>query len=86
VGEALRLSDAYRQPAGLCNAIRLRDWLREKSKDEISLREIMQFGPAPLLQKAQAEAALATLVDYGHLTKRGDGRGARWALAVEATQ
>jgi hypothetical protein len=59
VGEALRLSDAYRQSPSMRNAIRLRDWLATKGKREVSLREITQFGPAPLRQKAQAEAALA---------------------------
>ena len=83
VGEALRLSDAYRGPASLRNAIRLRDWLLTKGKREASLREVMQYDPAPIRQKAQAEAALATLVDYGHLTRQGDGRGARWTLAAD---
>ena len=82
VGEALRLSDAYRQPASLRNAIRLRDWLLTKGKREVSLREVMQYGPAPVRLKAQAEAALAELEDYGHVTRQGDGRGARWTLAA----
>jgi hypothetical protein len=90
VDEALRLSDGYRQPVGLRNAIRLLDWVRkwlqEKGKRETSLREIMQFGPSPVRQKAEAEAALATLVDYGHLTRQGDGRGARWTLAMVTGQ
>jgi hypothetical protein len=86
VDEALRLSDGYRQPTGLRNAIRLRDWLLAKGKREISVREIMQRGPSPIRQKAEAEAALATLVDYGHLTRQGDGRGARWTLATGTAQ
>ena len=46
----------------------------------------MQFGPSSVRGKAEAEAALATLVDYGHLTRQGDGRGARWTLTAEAAQ
>ena len=53
VDEALRLSDAYRQPPGLRNAIRLLDWLRAKGKRETSVREIMQFGPSPVRRKAK---------------------------------
>jgi hypothetical protein len=84
VDEALRLSDAYRQSPGLRNAIRLLDWLRAKGKRETSIREIMQFGPSPVRQKGEAEAALAKLTDYGHLARQGDGRGAKWTLAPEA--
>jgi hypothetical protein len=90
VDEALRLSDGYRQPAGLRNAIRLLDWLRkwlqEKGKREISLRDIMQFGPSPVRQKDKAEAALAKLEEYGHVTRQGEGRGARWTLATGTAQ
>ena len=86
VGEALRLSDAYRRPASLRNAIRLRDWLVAKGKREVSLREVMQYGPAPVRLKTQAEAALANLEEYGHVTRHGDGRGARWTLTAEAAQ
>ena len=86
VGEALRLSDAYRRPASLRNAFRLRDWLLSKGKREVSLREVMQYGPAPVRLKTQAEAALANLEAYGHVTRHGDGHGASWALTVEAGQ
>jgi hypothetical protein len=84
VDEALRLSDTYRQSPGLRNAVRLLDWLRAKGKRETSVREIMQFGPSPVRQKSEAEAALAKLEEYGHLTRHGDGRGAKWTLAAEA--
>jgi hypothetical protein len=86
VGEALRLSDAYGQAPRLRNAIRLRDWLQAKGKRETSIREIMQFGPSPIRVKAEAEAALAELEEHGWLTRQGDGRGARWTLAAEASQ
>ncbi len=83
VDEALRLSDAYRQSPGLRNAIRLLDWLRAKGKRETSVRDLMQFGPRPRT-KGEVEAALAMLEEHFHLTRHGDGRGARWTLATEA--
>jgi Protein of unknown function (DUF3987) len=86
VDEALRLYDAYRQSPGLRNAIRLLDWLQAKGKHEVSLREIMQFGPSPVRQKAEAEAALAKLEEHFHVARQGDGRGARWTLTAEAAQ
>jgi len=84
VAESLRLSDTYRLPPSLRNAIRLLDWLQAKGKRETSVREIMQFGPSSLRRKAEVETALASLEDYGHLARQGDGRGARWTR-VEAS-
>ena len=52
VSEALRLSGMHRQPPGLRNAIKLHEWLLAKGKTEISLREIMQFGPSQVRSKA----------------------------------
>jgi hypothetical protein len=80
---ALRLSAAYRQPAGLRNTIRLLDWLRRKGKRETSLREIMQLGPH-LGRSAKPKAALAMLEEHDWLTGYGDRRSARWTLAAEA--
>ena len=86
VGEALRLSDAYREPPSLRNARRLLDWLKARGKRESSIRDIMQFGPSSLRVKAEAEAALAVLEEHGYLTRQGDRRGAKWALTAEASQ
>lgn len=86
VVEALRLSDTYRLPPSLRNAIRLLDWLQAKRKRETSLREIMQFGPLPVRRKADAEAALAVLEGHNHLKRHGDGRGAKWTLTAELPQ
>jgi hypothetical protein len=86
VGEALRLSDAYREPPSLRRARRLVDWLKAKGKRETSIREIMQFGPSSLRGKAEAHAALAVLEEHDYLTRQGDGRGTRWALTAEASQ
>jgi Protein of unknown function (DUF3987) len=86
VDEALRLSDAYRQPPRLRNASRLLDWLQAKGKCETSIREIMQFGPSPVRTKAEAQAALAELEEHGWLMRQGDGRSMRWTLAAEVSQ
>jgi hypothetical protein len=85
VGEALRLAD-YRLPTKLRNAVRLLDWLRAKGTTDITVRRIMQFGPASVRKKADAEAALGVLEDHGWLTRQGEGRHARWTLAAEAAQ
>jgi hypothetical protein len=84
LAEALRLSEAYRLPASLRNAIRVLEWLQAKGKREITVREIMQFGPSSLRRKADAEAALAVLEGHGHYARQGEGRGARW-ICVEAS-
>jgi hypothetical protein len=61
LGEALRLAGQHRLPPAVENAIKLLDWLRAKSKTEIALREIMQFGPKPVRGKAEAEAAIVSI-------------------------
>jgi Protein of unknown function (DUF3987) len=86
LAEALRLSGAHRQPLSLRNAIKLLDWLRGKGKTEISLRDLMQFGPSSVRTKSEAEAAIGKLEDHGWLVKSGEGRGARWTLVSEAKQ
>jgi Protein of unknown function (DUF3987) len=78
VFEALRLSGAHRQPPALRNAIKLLEWLRAKHKSQVTRSEIMQFGPASLRQKADADAASATLEDHGWLVRAGDGKAAKW--------
>jgi hypothetical protein len=41
------------------------DWLRERRDDVIGFREIVQFGPAPVLTKSAAEEALSILMMHG---------------------
>jgi hypothetical protein len=74
VFEALRLSGAHRQPQALRHAIKLLDWLRAKHKTQVTRSEIMQFGPASVRQKADADAASAVLEDHGWLVRAGDGK------------
>jgi hypothetical protein len=80
VGEALRLSGVHRLPPRLRNAIKLLEWLTAKHKTEVTRSEIMQFGPACVRQKVDADAALATLDDHGWLVRADDGKAAKWDI------
>lgn len=86
LSEALRLGGLVRQPPGLRNAIRLLEWFQAKGRAEVSRSEIMQFGPAVVRQKKEADAALTILEDHGLLMRSGDGRGAKWTLTPEGPQ
>jgi TPR repeat protein len=86
VGEALRFSGVHRQPPRLRNAIKLHEWLKAKGKTEVTRSEIMQFGPAPLRQKAEADAALATLEEHGLMVRANDSKAAKWTVIQEATR
>jgi hypothetical protein len=80
LSEALRLSGAARQTPALRNAVKLSDWLRAKGKSEIALRDVLNSGPNVLRSKAAAEQAIALLEEHGHITRRGEGRSARWTV------
>jgi Protein of unknown function (DUF3987) len=86
VFEALRLSGAHRQPPPLRNAIKLLEWLKAKRKAEVTRSEIMQFGPACVRQKADADAASATLEDHGWLVRAGDSKAAKWDVVKGPAQ
>ena len=75
-----------RQPPGLRNAIKLLEWFQAKRRAEVSRSEIMQFGPAAVRQKREADAALTILEDHGLLMRSGDGRGTKWMLTPEEPQ
>jgi len=47
------------------------NWLRERGKDVIAFREILQFRPSPL--RKPADAALAVLMDHGWITDAFEG-------------
>jgi hypothetical protein len=87
LNEALRLSGLHRQPQSLRNAIKLLEWMKTKEKTEISIREVMQFGPKPVRTKAEAEAAIARLEDHYWLIRQGEGsRGAKWTVVKGTDQ
>jgi hypothetical protein len=85
VSEALRLSGAHRQSPAIRNAIKLHEWLKAKRKTEVTRSEVMQFGPAPVRQKAEADAALATLEEHGWIVRARDSKAAKWAVVQGAT-
>jgi hypothetical protein len=82
----LRLSGVHRQSPRLRNAIKLHEWLKVKRKTEVTRSEVMQFGPAPVRQKAEADAALATLEEHGLIVRASDSKAAKWTVVQEATQ
>jgi hypothetical protein len=84
LSEALRLSGWNRMPPRLRNAIRLLDWLRAKKKTEIKRSEIMQFGPATVRQKADADTALVILEEHGWLTRVIEAKPTKWNVVQEA--
>ena len=86
VFEALRLSGAHRQPPTLRHAIKLLEWLRAKHRTQVTRSEIMQFGPASVRQKADADPASAVLEDHGWLVRAGDGKAAKWDVAQGPAQ
>jgi Protein of unknown function (DUF3987) len=84
VAEALRLSGVHRQSPRLRNAIKLHEWLKAKRKTEVTRSEVMQFGPAPVRQKAEADAALAMLEEHGLIVRASDSKAAKWTVVQRA--
>lgn len=72
VAEAARLQQAGRTDPKLIVAKRLLEWMSERGNDEISVRDITQFGPAPARTKAAAEGALSILIAHGWVQKISD--------------
>jgi hypothetical protein len=64
VREALRLHNHSRTDPGLLRAQALLDWLRTRSDDTFSLRDIFRLGPPALRQKVAAENALGVLTSH----------------------
>jgi hypothetical protein len=50
----------------------LLDWLLAQTDDTVSPRRILQFGPAPLRQKSNRDAALQLLRETKHLLEFKD--------------
>jgi hypothetical protein len=65
-------------PGALSNAAKLDTWLiahcREKQKPSVTTREVQQYGPAPLRDKATLAAAIAELMDADRVRLVKDGR------------
>jgi hypothetical protein len=86
VAEALRLAGQHRLPPSLRNAIKLLDWLHTKDKTETTRSEIMQFGPGAVRTKAEAEAAIGQLEEYGWLIRLVVEGRQKWTVIKKATQ
>jgi Protein of unknown function (DUF3987) len=84
IAEALRLSGLHRQSPRLRSAIKLHEWLTAKRKTEVTRSEVMQFGPAMVRQKADADAALATLEEHGLIVRDRDSKAATWNVVQGA--
>jgi hypothetical protein len=69
VHEALRLHQAARTNPALLRAQRLLDWLDMRAEPETAFRDIVQFGPNEVRQKAAADDAVAVLVSHGWVTE-----------------
>jgi hypothetical protein len=65
VNEALRLQRGARTDPKLLAAQQLLDWLRARSEDEYSFRDLLQKGPNLLRTRAAMNEALATLTAHG---------------------
>jgi Protein of unknown function (DUF3987) len=86
VFEALRLFGVHRQSPRLRNAIKLHEWLKAKRKTEVTRSEVMQLGPAPVRQKAEADAALAMLEEHGLIVRARASKAAKWTVVQGVTQ
>lgn len=72
MNEAVRLQQGARTDPKLLKAQQMLDWLRERGKDVIPFREIIQYGPSPLRTKDAADAAVTVLMDHGWITDASD--------------
>jgi hypothetical protein len=89
LSEAQRLSDAATVSAEIEQAEMLRRWLFEVFEhQEVTVRDIVQFGPNPLREAPKAKAALSLLASHQWLTPlekgtvvRGSARREAWRIA-----
>lgn len=78
LNEARRFFGELALPAGLADAARLESWLvdrcRKSGSNEVPTKEVQQFGPSGLREKAKIEAALSELVELGRAQGLTEGR------------
>lgn len=70
--EALRLFDAGSISAGIRQAQKLLEWLRQRSLTEVGLKTIYQLGPQSLREAKAARDAMKILVDHGWAIPMGE--------------
>lgn len=78
LNEARRFFGELALPAGLADAARLESWLidrcRKKGSSEVPTKEVQQFGPGTLREKAKIDAAMVELEELGRARRITDGR------------
>lgn len=78
LNEARRFFGELALPAGLADAARLESWLidrcRKKGTSEVPTKEVQQFGPGTLREKAKIDAAMMELEELGRAKRITDGK------------
>lgn len=88
LAEASRLASAATVSAEIDRAETLRRWLLESwPHPEVTVRDVVQYGPNPLRESPKARATLGILEKHGHLARleagtvvRGKARAEAWAI------
>jgi putative DNA primase/helicase len=69
LNEARRFFGGLALPAGLADAARLESWLvdrcRKNGSNEVPTKDVQQFGPSGLREKAKIDAAMMELEELG---------------------
>ena len=78
LNESRRFFGEMALPAGLADAGRLESWLIQRisrmGDDLVSTKDVQQFGPAGLREKAKIDAAMAELEELGRAQRLHEGR------------
>lgn len=93
LSEASRLASAATVSAEIDRAESLRQWLRESwAEPEITVRDVVQFGPNAMRETPKARAGLGTLEKHGWIIPlepgtmvRGAARKEAWAIVKGAS-
>lgn len=74
LNETRRIFMRLEQPEDITLAQSLWDWIVTKELTTISLKEILQYGPSRLRDRAKRDTALRKLVEHGYLIEQHDGQ------------
>lgn len=78
LNEARRFFGELALPAGLADAARLESWLvdrcRKNGSNEVPTKEVQQFGPGSLREKAKIDAAMMELEELGRARRITEGK------------
>jgi len=81
LNETRRIFMALEQPDDVLLAQALWEWIQVRGMTTISLKEILQYGPAKLRERASRDIALHKLVEHGYLIERHDGQRTAYHVA-----